>query len=645
VFSSTLAFFFQAFLFFLFCFGLALALRFLFPKKFSTVDLLTATSWFRRDWFWGAMLTLSVVVTYVPVSQAGFVYDDGIILTGNPCIVGPLGLKEIWTTSAADICPFVLSTFWLEHGLWGLNPLPYHLVNILLHGFSAVVLWRALKHLRVPGAWIGAAFWAIHPVNVESVAWITEMKNTESGLFFLLSVFFFIRLLRAIELGGRTGSRWNYVLTLLFAGLAITSKSSTVILPIVLCLCAWWIEGRWYWRNLARTAPIFLMASAGGLLSIWTQALHFASVTDPRWVRTWPERVVAAGDAIWFYLGKLLFPYPLILIYPRWQIDARQWDSYLPLLGAIFILVLFWHKREHWPRAWLFAFACFLVALLPALGLIDNFIFEYSLVFDHFQYLASMGPLALAGAGLARFSDFALPKNVAGQIALCSVLLVILGATSWQRTLVFKDAETLWTDTLAKNRNCWVGEVNLGSVLREEGQTDEAIGHFQNALKINPTCVVAQNNLGDALFEKGQADEAIGYFQKALEIDPNFAPAHNNLGVALLQKGQLDRAIVQFQKAIEIYPNFPQAYYSLGGILFQKGRLNEAVNQFQKVLEITPNSFEAHYGIGRAFIRTGQLEQGIAHFQEVLRLNPDFKLGQDALAEAQDLMRERNSRK
>jgi protein O-mannosyl-transferase len=591
------------------------------------------------------MLILSVVVTYLPVSQAGFVYDDGIILTGNPCIVGPLGLKEIWTTNAADICPLVLSTFWLEHALWGLNPLLYHLVNILLHGFTAVVLWQVLRHLRVPGAWIGAALWTIHPVNVESVAWISEMKNTESGLFFLLSVVFFVKWLGTRELDGRTESRWNYGLTLLFAALAIASKSSTVILPIILCLSAWWLEGRWYWRNLARTAPIFLMAFAAAIFSIWTQALHFASVTDPRWVRTWPERLVAAGDAVWFYLGKLLFPHPLILIYPRWQIDAKQWDSYLPLSGAILILVLFWLKREHWLRAWFFAFGYFLVALLPVLGLIDNFVFQYSLVFDHFQYLASMGPLALTGAGLARLSDFPIPRNVAGQIAVCSVLLLILGATSWQRTLVYKDAEALWIDTLAQNPNCWVGEVNLGSVLREEGQADQAIQHFQNALKINPNCVVAQNNLGDAIFEKGQVDEAIGHFRRALEIDPNFGPAHNNLGVALLQEGQLDEAILQFQKTIEIYPNLPQAYYSLGNTLFQKGRLNEAVNQFQKVLVFTPNSFQAHYSIGRAFVRNGQLEEGITHFQKVLRLNPDFKLGQDALAEAQDLVRARNSRK
>ncbi len=366
-------------------------------------------SWSDRDWLWGLILVLAVILVYQPVWYAGFIWDDDVHVTANPCIVGPLGLKEIWTTSAADICPLTLTTFWVEHALWGLAPLPYHLVNVLLHGACAVVLWRVLRSLQVPGAWLGAALWALHPVQVESVAWITEMKNTQSGLFFLLSILFFVRWLRARDLDGRTGGGWNYALTLLFAALAMASKSSTVILPVVLCLCAWWMEGRWQWRNLARVAPIFLMSIAASAVSIWTQRLQLATDTDPQWVRTWPERLVTAGDAVWFYLGKLLWPHPLITIYPRWQIDAGQWVSYLPLLAVIIVLFILWLKRESWSRPWFFVFAYFLVALLPVLGLVDNSIFRYSLVVDHFQYLASMGPLALAGAGLVRLADFVIP--------------------------------------------------------------------------------------------------------------------------------------------------------------------------------------------------------------------------------------------
>jgi hypothetical protein len=265
-------------------------------------------------------------------------------------------LKEIWTTRAADICPLTLTTFWAEHALWGLNPLPYHLLNVLLHGACAVLLWRVLRRLRVPGAWLGAAIWALHPVAVESVAWITEMKNTESGLFFLLSILFFVRWLRAKYLDGRTEGSWNYALTLLFAALAMASKSSTVILPVVLCLCAWWMEGRWHWRNVARVLPIFLMSIAASALSIWTLGSQLSKAPAPQWVRTWPERLATAGDAIWFYLGKLLWPHPLTTIYPHWQIDAMQRVSYLSLLAVIIILSILWLKRERWSRA------CFLLS-------------------------------------------------------------------------------------------------------------------------------------------------------------------------------------------------------------------------------------------------------------------------------------------
>jgi protein O-mannosyl-transferase len=599
------------------------------------------SSWCRGDWLWGLILILSVILTYTPVWQAGFIWDDDAHLTANPCIVGPLGLKEIWTTSAADICPLTLTTFWVEHALWGLGPLPFHLVNVLLHGACTVLLWRVLRTLRVPGAWLGAALWALHPVLVESVAWITEMKNTESGLFFLLAILFFVRWLRAKELDRRTGDRWNYLLTLLFAALAMASKSSTVILPVVLCLCAWWIEGRWHWRNVARVVPILLMSIAASALSIWTQGLALATaVIDPR-LRTWPERLAAAGDAVWFYLGKLLWPHPLITIYPRWQIDPGQWISYLPLLAVIVILAICWLKRALWSRAVFFAFAYFGAALLPVLGLIDNPIFRFSLVFDHFQYLASIGPLALAGAGLARLSDFIIPKKPRLQSTLCAGLLLILGIASWQRTWAYESDETLWTDTLAKNPNSWLGHCKLGVVLFQKGRVDDAIAQYQKAVAINPNYLAAHYNLGNALLQEGQLDEALVQYQKAVEIDPNDAEAHVNLGNALLQKGQLDEAVAQFQKALEINANDAEAHYNLGNAFFQKGQLDEAVAQFQKALKIDPNSFPTHYNLGGALLQEGQLDEAITQFQEVLRLRPDFRPAQDNLAKVQALVRQR----
>jgi tetratricopeptide (TPR) repeat protein len=534
-----------------------------------------------RGWLWGLILGLAVVLVYLPVWNAGFIWDDDLVVTTNPVIVGPLGLSEIWTTSHADICPFTLTTFWIEHALWGLAPAPYHVVNVLFHGGCAVVLWRVLRALRVPGAWLGAALWALHPVEVQSAAWIAEMKNTESGLFFLLAILFFLRWMKARDDGTRGDG--NYALTLLFAALAMASKSSTVILPVVLCLCAWWMEGRWQWRNLARFAPVFLMSVAAGVLSLWTQGLQLAASVDPQWVRTWPERIAAAGDAIWFYLGKLVWPDPLIFMYPRWQIDAAQWTSYLPLLAVIFVAVVLWLGRESWSRPWFFVFAYLVVALFPALGLADNYIFRYSLVFDHFQYLASMGPLALLGAAIYLSANFETPWLRPG---LCALVLLILAALSWQQAGIYKNSETLWTDTLTKNPTCWAGYYNLGNAFSHQGKISDALAQFQKSVEINPRYAKAHNNLGIALARLGHLDDGMAEFQKALEISPNDPDAYSNLGEAFLKKGEWDEAILQYQKALEINPNDADDEYDLGTALSKVGRGDEAMPHFRRARDL-----------------------------------------------------------
>jgi tetratricopeptide (TPR) repeat protein len=536
-------------------------------------------AWYRRAWLWGSILILFVILAYTPVWQAGFIWDDDAMLTANPCVVGPLGLKEIWTTGAADICPLTITTLWIEHALWALTPLFYHLVNVLLHGACAIVLWRVLLSLHVPGAWLGAALWALHPVQVESVAWITEMKNTESGLFFLLSILFFVKCLARISHASvRNASGWDYALSLLFAALAMASKSSTVILPVVLCLCAWWIEGRWNWRNLVRVLPTVPMSVAAGALSILTQGLQLARVANTPLVRSWPERLATAGYAIWFYLGKLLWPYPLVAIYPHWEIDFMQRSSYLPLLAVITVLTVLWLKREPWSRACFFAFAYFIVALLPALGLIDNYVFHSSLVFDHFQYLASMGPLALAGAGLTWASDIVfrnrptpILRHADTPIRLFpAVLLLGLGIVSWERTWVFKDHETLWTDTLAKNPNSWVGHNNLGLLCLKREQVEEALQHFHKAVEVNPNSFLCRANLGNALFKSGELDDAVLQYQRAVEINPTYFAIHYNLGVALSRKGRLDEAISQFQETLRLKPDFGPAKVNLAKVLREK---------------------------------------------------------------------------
>jgi hypothetical protein len=253
-----------------------------------------------------------------------------------------------------------------------------------------------LARLLVPGAWLGAALWALHPVQVESVAWVTELKNTQSCAFFLLAVLFFLK--------WREGRR-TYPLALLFAVAAILSKSSTVMLPVVLALCWWWEEGRWRWRNAVSLVPFFLISAVASVWTIWEQKFHSGALGED-WALTAPQRLIIAGRVPWFYLAKLAWPHPLIFIYPRWQVDAAQATAYVPALAAIGALGFLWWRSDGRTRPVFFAAAYFSVSLFPVLGFFNVYYFRFSYVGDHLQYLASIGPLALAGAGIVRLPEW-----------------------------------------------------------------------------------------------------------------------------------------------------------------------------------------------------------------------------------------------
>ena len=364
-------------------------------------------SFWRRDWFWALLLIAFVFIAYAQVFRADFIWDDESHLTQNPCVVGPLGLEEIWTTTQAVYYPLVLTTFWALHKFVGLNPLAYHALNVLLHAVSAILLWRVLRLLQVRGAWLGAALWALHPVMVQSVAWVTELKNTQSCVFYLLSILFFLKWedqeVQSLDRpsgGLETAAHW-FSLYLCFSFiLATLSKPSVVMLPFVLALCVWWMRGKIRWRDTVAFAPFALISVVASAWTIWEQRFH-ARAVGPDWVQTFPERLIIAGKAIWFYVGKLVWPHPLIFIYPRWHVDSSKVVAYLPLMAAMAGLIALWFVRAQLGRALFFAAAYYVISLFPVLGFFSVYFFRYSFVSDHFQYLASMGPLALAGAGIA----------------------------------------------------------------------------------------------------------------------------------------------------------------------------------------------------------------------------------------------------
>jgi protein O-mannosyl-transferase len=575
----------------------------------------------QREGFCALLLVLATLAAYQHVWRAGFIWDDEMHLTQNPVIVGPLGLSDIWTTPAARYFPLVLTTFWVEHAAWGLDPLPYHVVNVLLHAACALVLWRVLRSLRIRGALLGAALWALHPVQVESVAWITELKNTQSCLFYLLAILFFVKWLSgAADAAGRRPL--HYWLALLFAALAMASKSSTVVLPAVLALCAWWTTGSLGWRTIARLAPVLALSCAAAALSLWTQALEGAN--DPGWSRGLAERIAVAGMDFWFYLGKLLWPNPLIFIYPRWAIDRAEAAAYLPTAAMCALLLFLWWRRGGALRPAFLAFAYFFVALVPVLGLVDQYFWRYSFVGDHFQYLASIGPIALAAAGIS--AAFGLARRMARFLKplFCGALLAGLGLLSWRHCEAFESEDTLWRTTVSLNPGCWLAYNDLGSSDLESGHLELAASEFGRAIGARPDDVEAHYNLGVALARMGRLDEAIARDREALAIDPGFEKAHNALGDALLQGGRVDESIAQFRAALGIRPNFPEAENNLGNAMLRKGNVAEATADYRRAIELDPGSAEAHSNLGSALLAAGRQEEGAAEFERALAINPSF---------------------
>jgi tetratricopeptide (TPR) repeat protein len=599
-----------------------------------------------QQWLLGLLLVAALFIAYQPAWHAGFIWDDDNHLTNNPCIVGPLGFKDIWTSSEAMYFPLVLTSFWVLHAIWGLDPLPYHLINIAMHAACAVLLWHVLRRLNVPGAWLGAALWALHPAQVESVAWISELKNTQSGLFFLMAILFFLRWHettaaaqarkpaarsnRAMAPTGK-GNEWDYALALFCAILALLSKPSTVMLPVALLLCWWWRERRWPWHNLVRLLPFFFLSAAVSAWAIWEQKYH-AGALGPAWAQSWPERALIAGKVIWFYLGKLIWPQPLMFIYPRWVIDVSHPAAWLPTLAAVAALLLLWWYRDRlmWPL--FFAFDYFVILLFPVLGFFNVYFFRYSFVGDHFQYLASMGPLALAGSGVVAAFELLKKHQVALRTAAYGVILVGLGTLTWQQTRAYGNAETLYRTTIANNPNCWMCYNNLGTLLAQTGQRQAAAQQFQQALRIKPDHAEAYYNLGIISAGYGKLDEAVERYRQALQINPRYTEAHNNLGSALVGLGRLDEGIEQYRQALRIDPGHAKAHNNLGTALAAAGKFDEAVDQFREALKVNPRYADAHLNRGLALSRQEKQEEAIQDFREALRIQPGYAAAHEALA-------------
>jgi len=609
-------------------------------RKRPAADISRQPSWLRALILPAGLIVLITFGAHSPAIRGGFVWDDDVYVTANPHLQSASGLHDIWLRPTSILkaypgrgidvlLPVTFTTLWLEHRLWGTAPLGYHLVNIALHGLAAVLLWRLLLMIGVRGAWLAAAIFAVHPVTVESVAWIAELKNVQSGVLALLCLLAFFRF-RPLEEreAGADGHRWRfYLLALLLFGAALLTKSAVVALPVVILLILWWRRGRLLRGDLGAVAPMLGMGLVLGWMTILAEKQAGGAAGAP-WQASFVERGLIAGRTLWFYAGKLVWPAGLTSIYPRWDVDATSPWQYVYPLAALAALSALWLLRGRVGRGPLVAALCFAAMLGPVLGFFKVSYHLYSFVADHFQYHAAPALIALFAATVVVVHDrFLRDRFLRGGSAFSGavgggVLLLALGSMTFRHAQAFRSEKARCLEILEHNPTAWLAMNNLGVALASEGKFEEAVRQYENALKTRPGYAEAHNNLGVALVALSRYQEAIVHYRAALAIWPAYAAAHNNLGTALASAGRPEDAVQEFQEALRIKPDYAEAHKNLGTTLVSAGRVEDALVHYLEALRVRPGYAEAHNDLGLALAAVGRLDEAIGQYLEALRIEP-----------------------
>jgi tetratricopeptide (TPR) repeat protein len=491
--------------------------------------------------------------------------------------------------------PLLDTVFWVLARNWGGATLGYHLVSIACHVIGALLVVAILRRLQLKGAWLVASIFALHPLNVESVAWISELKNTMSGAFYLGAT---LAYLEFDETGNRS---WFALAATLFLS-ALLCKTTVVVWPLGMLVIIWWKRGRLSWKqHVLHLVPLLGFAMLDGYVTVWVDR-RIMSGTIKQVQFPLMQRLVIAGHACWFYIGKLFWPVNLCPIYPRWQLNHLTAMDYFYPTSLLMLLIGLWLLRNR-TRAPLAAVLFFTVTLLPVLGLISFSYFRFSFVADHFQYLASLGIITLIVAGAVRLQEVWPYFLRPAWISLCAGLLGTLAGLTWCHSWVYADLGRFARATLAQDPDSWAGHDFLGLILVSQGKPAEAIDQFNKALQRNPHYALGHYNLGCALELEGKHTEAIHEYEQALLLQPTLIRAHYNLGCALALQGDFTRAIGQYEEALRIRPDSvdaPEIHNNLGIALASSGRLDEAIEHFQQALRLRPDFDDARTNLERA---------------------------------------------
>jgi tetratricopeptide (TPR) repeat protein len=538
-----------------------------------------------------AIVILAIFIAYRPSINGGFVLDDDNLMTENPLIKTFDGLYRFWcSTAAQEFYPVSNTTFWMEWRLWGWNPAGYHITNLILHVIDVLLIWIILRKLSIPGAFVAAIIFAVHPVNVESVAWIAQVRNMLAMTFLLLSILWYLKAETAPPLPQRNlyqlvAGRW-YLLSLAAFVLAMLSKGSAAVLPALVLGIVWWLRPL-TWRDLVRVTPFLVMAGALAWVSVWFQTrgenIVFRSAG-------FTERLLGAGCVPWFYLYEAIFPVDLYFVYPMWHIRIGSILWWLPLAAASAVTVILWLNRKGWGRPLLFAWGFFCVALLPVAGFTDVGFMRYSLVADHYQHIAIISLIALPAAGWGIWRRRR--RSRIGWAPLAAAILAAgsLACLTWRQNEIYTDEITLYHAALKKNPNCCMVHNNLAYLVANTAHSqkdmDEAIYHFRQAVENNPEYAEAQHNLGTLLSRAGQVKEGEEHLRQALRLKPDYPEAQRSLGDVLFNTGRFQEAIESYQQALRLKPDFIEAYINLATAYAKLHRSSDAITAAQKALKL-----------------------------------------------------------
>jgi tetratricopeptide (TPR) repeat protein len=537
------------------------------------------------------VLVALTILAHHPALEAGFIWDDDAYVTQNDALRDPGGLEAIWFHPGAtpQFYPLVFTSYWLEHRLWNLDPFGYHLVNIILHALVACLLWVVLRELNLRVAWLAAAVFAIHPVQVESVAWITERKNVLSGFFYLASLLLFFRACSPFRAGSAAAVRRSlYGGSLLLFLCALSSKTVTCSLPAVILLLVWWKRGALNRRILGLTAPYFGVGLIFAGMTIWMERYHVGA-QGTEWSLNLLDRVLIAGRALAFYTAKLLLPVDLAFIYVRWQVDSTAWWQYLYPGGVLLTLFVLWKLRFRIGRGPLAAALIFAATLFPALGFVDVYPMRYSFVADHFQYLASAAMIVLVLSAFHSGIQRSGGRLRQAALGTSTLLICVLGVLTWSRAQTFRDPEALWSDTLSKNPTSWMVHHNLGMAYEAQGKWQDCVEQYRAAIRLRPDLAQSYFNLGTVQAKQG-----------------DWAPARAN-----------------FEKAISCEPDYPDAYVSLANVLYLQGDVASAIEGYRHALRIDPHKLSAYKNLARALRKLKRWSEAAAHYREILRIDPE----------------------